>query len=84
MTEAKRIFTSGQLVALGLLASVGGISSQATPRIPRDLPPFPRMYVSARSSKRYPEQSTRQKLRGLRRAQGGPGLTEGLDPQPRA
>jgi hypothetical protein len=34
-------------------------------------------------SKRYPEQSARQALRGFRRAQGGPGITEGADPQPR-
>lgn len=37
-----------------------------------------------RSGKRYPEQSARQALRGMRRAQGGPGITEGSDPQPLA
>lgn len=29
---------------------------------------------SQRASKRYPEQSSRQALRGARRAQGGPGI----------
>lgn len=32
----------------------------------------------------YPEQSKRQALRRFRRAQGGPGLTEGRNPGPRA
>lgn len=32
-------------------------------------------------SKPYPEQSTRQALRGSRRARGGPGITEGKNPQ---
>jgi hypothetical protein len=34
-----------------------------------------------KTGKTYPEQSARQALRGLRRAQGGPGLTTGKDPQ---
>ena len=33
-------------------------------------------------SKIYPESSARQALRNQRRAQGGPGITEGKDPQP--
>jgi hypothetical protein len=36
-----------------------------------------------KTGRRYPEQSQRQALRGLRRAQGGPGLTEGPDPRAR-
>ena len=32
--------------------------------------------------KTYPESSTRQALRGFRRAQGGPGLTTGKNPTP--
>lgn len=32
----------------------------------------------------YPEQSKRQALRRHRRAQGGPGLTEGRNPSPRS
>lgn len=35
------------------------------------------------SSKNYPESSDRQALRKFRRAQGGPGITEGKDPQPK-
>jgi hypothetical protein len=33
--------------------------------------------------KTYPESSARQALRGQRRQQGGPGITEGKDPQPK-
>lgn len=36
-----------------------------------------------RRGKRYPEQSDRQALRGFRRAQRGPGITEGANPRPR-
>ncbi len=31
----------------------------------------------------YPESSARQALWGQRRKQGGPGITEGKDPQPK-
>lgn len=37
----------------------------------------------AKPGKTYPEQSQRQALRALRRAQGGPGLTTGPTPQAR-
>jgi hypothetical protein len=35
------------------------------------------------SKKDYPFSSARQAMRQHRRAQGGPGITEGKDPQPR-
>jgi hypothetical protein len=34
--------------------------------------------------RKYPEQNERQALRGQRRAQGGPGITEGYHPCSRA
>lgn len=34
-------------------------------------------YTQRSRSKKYPEQSTRQALRGMRRQQGGPGLPAG-------
>jgi hypothetical protein len=37
-----------------------------------------------KSGKTYPERSARQALHGFRRAQGGPGITEGKDPQPKS
>jgi hypothetical protein len=53
------------LAALAALASLGGITLPSSAlRAPR---------ISRR--KRYPHQSTRQELRGQRRAQGGPGIT---------
>lgn len=36
-----------------------------------------------KTGKTYPERSKRQELHGFRRAQGGPGITEGKDPVPR-
>lgn len=36
-----------------------------------------------KTGKTYPERSARQALHGFRRAQGGPGITEGKDPQPK-
>lgn len=38
---------------------------------------------SNKPGKWYPEQSDRQALRGYRRAQGGLGISEGLNPTPR-
>lgn len=35
------------------------------------------------TGKNYPESSKRQALHNQRRAQGGPGITEGKDPQPK-
>ena len=37
-------------------------------------PYFPRLRARERTGKRYPEQSSRQAMRGHRRAQGGPGI----------
>jgi len=40
-----------------------------------NLPPLPTITRRApKPKRRYPEQSARQALRGMRRAQGGPGL----------
>jgi hypothetical protein len=36
-----------------------------------------------KKQKTYPESSARQALHKYRRAQGGPGITEGKDPQPK-
>lgn len=36
--------------------------------------PAPSRANARKSARRYPEQSTRQELRGQRRAQGGPGI----------
>jgi len=41
---------------------------------------FSKVYGKNARGKTYPEQSTRQALRGSRRAQGGPGITEGQNP----
>ena len=38
---------------------------------------------SIKASKVYPFSSARQALHNQRRAQGGPGITEGKNPQPR-
>ena len=38
---------------------------------------------TVRASKVYPESSKRQALHKFRVAQGGPGITEGKDPQPK-
>lgn len=44
---------------------------------------FTKQQAGNKPGKTYPFSSVRQDLRGMRRAQGGPGLTEGKDPQPR-
>lgn len=54
----------GSLTALAGIAFAGHSTPASAFRAPRIHP-----------RKRYPEQSTRQELRGQRRAQGGPGIT---------
>jgi len=54
--------------------------SPAASGVMRDIMRMPR----ATGHRPYPEQSQRQALRRYRRAQGGPGLTEGQYPGPRA
>lgn len=51
--------------SLGSLAALAGIAL-STPAS---------AFRAPRAPKRYPEQSTRQELRGQRRARGGPGIT---------
>lgn len=54
----------GSLAALAGIAFAGLSTPASAFRAPR-----------IQTRKRYPEQSTRQELRGQRRAQGGPGIT---------
>jgi len=56
--------------SLGSLAALAGIAFSGL-STPASAFRTPRIQIS----KRYPEQSTRQQLRGQRRAQGGPGIT---------
>jgi hypothetical protein len=67
--------------ARSLLAALGILSAGASiPNMPTRGLGLPGL---RRPGKRYPEQSARQQLRAYRRAQGGPGLTGGMNPQPR-
>jgi hypothetical protein len=58
------------LLAMASILSLGA----AQPAVPQFKAP------RIRAGKRYPEQSSRQEMRGYRRAQGGPGirLVEGM------
>lgn len=67
-------------IAAGLLAP--SMEVPAPKRARRSIATGPSIGPWPVGSKRYPEQSTRQKLRALRRAQGGPGITEGANPVP--
>ena len=64
---------------LGLAAMVAGMLGSLSVTANAGSSPFraPRI----RSRKRYPEQSTRQAMRGHRRAQGGPGLDQSNQPR---
>jgi hypothetical protein len=55
-------------LAAALLAGLSAVPSHAAAA------PALRMPSVRKPSKHYPEQSSRQALRGMRRAQGGPGL----------
>lgn len=71
----KSSLSLASLVAIAA-ASLSGAAVAAMPRHqPGRRQTWARLVPRGSGSKRYPEQSTRQELRGQRRAQGGPGIT---------